>query len=576
MAQSATMVGADLYLPNECWESIVKFLNDDNHLYLESLSLVSKHFLSLTNRLRSSLTINTTTPFSFSTHPFLHRLFKRFPNLTSLDLTPFQGDLDKLLFEISCFPLKLTSLKLSDQRIIPAHGLRAFSEKITTLSSLTCTNIDYIGNNDLILISQCFPYLQQLDFSTNNTRLPKNVGVNIMFMALPMLRKVDLSSHSYIDDSSFLNLCKGCEFLEEVIINTFQNLSQDGIASAIRERPTLRSLSIRWNWLTWNSESNVIQEKFSSEFIDSLVSLKELACLDLSTWRISDELLSSIAMGGLPLRKLVLQQCFGYSYAGIFSLLSKCRCIQHLNFKMTQSLNDQHVIQLSRYLGDLLSINLSNCRMLTESTLFALVRNCPSLREINMEHTSIGKNIVENSGSLMDFGVYPQLKSLHLAANSWLKDENINTFAFFFPNLQLLDLRCCNGISEKGIGQVLRRCCKIRHLNLTGLKSVSLRMNFKVSTLEVLNLSRSGIDDISLYLISKSCYGLLQLDLGHCFDVSEIGVRLVLENCTRLRELNLQGCGNVSVVAVHSMVFTRPSLRIISGRIVRHCDTMCK
>ncbi|MCI05716.1 F-box/LRR-repeat protein [Trifolium medium] len=167
--------------------------------------------------------------------------------------------------------------------------------------------------------------------------------------------------------------------------------------------------------------------------------------------------------------------------------------------------------------------------MLTESTLFALVRNCPSLREIKMLGTSIGKNIVKNYGSLMDFGVYPQLKSLDLAFNSCLRDENINTFAFIFPNLELLDLSFCNGISEEGIGQVLRRCCKIRHLNLSGLKS--LRMNFKVPTLEVLNLSRSGIDDISLNSISKSCSGLLQLDLGHCFDVSEIGA--VIENGNR-------------------------------------------
>ncbi|GAU16182.1 hypothetical protein TSUD_298120 [Trifolium subterraneum] len=572
------MVEADLYLPNECWESIFKFLNDDNHLYLEPLSLVSKHFLSITNRLQSSLTINTITPFSYSAHPFLHSLFKRFSNLTSLDLTPFKGDLNELLYEISCFRLKLTSLKLSDQRIIPTHGLRTFSEKITTLTSLTCSNIVYIGDNDLVLISQCFPYLQQLDLSTNNTRLPKNFMVNIMFMALPMLRKVDLSSLSYIDDSSFLNLCKGCVFLEEVIIKTYLFLSQDGIASAIRERPTLRSLSITWNWRTWNWESNGIQENFSSQCIDSLVTLKELACLDLSTWRISDELLSSIAMGGLPLRKLVLIRCTGHSYAGIFSLLSKCRCIQHLNLRLTQFLNDQHVVQLSPYLSDLLSINLSNCKMLTESTLFALVRNCPSLREIKMSSTSIGKNIVEDSDSLMDFGVYPQLKSLDLAFSSCLRDENINTFALIFPNLQFLDLSSCNGISEEGIGQVLRRCCKIRHLNLSGLKS--LRMDFKVSTLEVLNLSRSGIDDISLYFISKSCSGLLQLDLERCFDVSEIGVRLVLENCTRLRELNLQGCGNVSIVAVHSMVYIRPSLRMITGRFVhqccvRHCE-LCR
>jgi hypothetical protein len=150
-----------------------------------------------------------------------------------------------------------------------------------------------------------------------------------------------------------------------------------------------------------------------------------LTCLDLVLSHISDELLTSIAMGGLPLRKLVLTKCFGYSYAGIFSLLSKCQCIQHLGLRKAHFLSDLHIVKLSLFLADLVSINISDCEKLTNSTLFTLVWKCRSLSDIKMEYTSVRENIVENSNSLMNFVMNHRLKSLYLAHSSLLTDESI-------------------------------------------------------------------------------------------------------------------------------------------------------
>ncbi|KAK2401138.1 F-box/LRR-repeat protein [Trifolium repens] len=154
-------------------------------------------------------------------------------------------------------------------------------------------------------------------------------------------------------------------------------------------------------------------------FINSLLSLKGLTSLDLSSLNISDELLSSVAMEGLPLTKLVLRNCTGYTYDGIFCLLSNCRSFQHLDLQYTrfldnQHLTDQRLVQLSSFLGHLISINLNHCRKLTELALFALARNCPLLTEIKMEYTLIGKESAENSNHSMDSVVCPQLKSLSL------------------------------------------------------------------------------------------------------------------------------------------------------------------
>jgi len=237
------------------------------------------------------------------------------------------------------------------------------------------------------------------------------------------------------------------------------------------------------------------------------VSLKSLTCLDLSFLNISDGLLYSIAIKGLPLKKLVLGHCTGYSENGILSLLSKCRCIEHLDIQKGECLNNYAVNDFSLFLGKLVSINVSHGRNLSELSLLSLVGRCPLLNEIYMENTNIGEMGLglENYRPLLDFVVNPQMKMkrLHLANNSLLNDETIKLFASICPNLQLLDLGDCRCIS-KGIVEVLR-FCKITHLNLTLCPRVNLHgMSFEVPKLEVLNLSKTKVNDKKLYMISKS------------------------------------------------------------------------
>ncbi|GAU28312.1 hypothetical protein TSUD_256400 [Trifolium subterraneum] len=509
---------ADLYLPDECWEYIITFHIDHNRS-MESLSVVSKQFLSITNRLRFSFTLG------YRTVPFLPLLFGRFTNLTSLNLTSFYCNLNGLLRQISCFPLKLTSLSLSNHNNIPTDGMRAFSKKIKTLTSLTCSNMKSINSTDIFLISDCFPLLEVLDLS-DPYHCEENEEVEPLLLTLFKLRKVNLSRHHYIDNKLIFHLFKNCKCLEEAILLMCFRISFDGIGSALRERPTLRSLSF----------SNAYYvTSITSHFIASLVSSTSLTCLDLTSSNISNELLYSIAREGLPLTRLCLQCCKGYSYDGLYCLLSKCRHIQHLDLGVTDFLNDQHVMELSLFLGELVSINLSCCYKLTVSAFFAVVKNCPSLSDIKMELTSIGKKSPESSKSLIDFTARLQLKYLCLAHNRWLTDENIIMFASISPNLQLLDLSNCGGI-EEGIAEVLRMCCNIRHLNLSHCSRVNLlEINFEVPKLEVLNLSYTNVDDETLYVFSKSCRGLLQLSPKGCTKVTEKGMKRVMENCRQLR-----------------------------------------
>ncbi|XP_058729403.1 F-box/LRR-repeat protein 3-like [Vicia villosa] len=561
MAAAASSSSSNVYLLDECWEYIFKFLiNHDTeythrrYVELKPLSLVSKQFLSVTNRLRSSLTCTVYNP----TCQFFHR----FSNIASLDLSYYVGgDLDDLLIQISRFPLKITSLNISNQLIIRVKGLRAFSKNITTLTSLVCSNIATLYYTHMLFIAECFPLLEELDFSK-----PKQFKFNktaffpaqALSLALPKLRKVNVANY-YISNELLFHMCKNCKLLKEVNIINCWRITLSDIAADLHERPTLSSLSF--------SASKF--HPLTSSFIDSLVILKGLTSLDLFNLRISDELLSSIAMEGLPLTRLGLRNCSGCSYTGIYSLLSKSPCIQHLILQRASCLNNQHVAELSLFLDDLISINLSRCKRLTESALFALVRNCPSLIEINMGGTSIGKESVRNSNSSKDPIVNSQLKSLYLANCEKLRDETIIRFSSIFSNLQLLDLNSFQ--PDEDIGQVFRRFCNIRHLNLAKCPRVKLLvgMNFELPNLEVLNLSCTSVGR----------------------NVTQKGVKHVLENCTQLREINLRNCSNVDrdvcsvllsslslrkIIAPSRIRFTKGTMKLFSHHGCRVCKHSAK
>jgi len=90
MTKKTTMCAvSDLYLPDECWEYVFRFLSDGdyhNNRSLKTLSVVSKEFLSNTNHLRFSITITVPNRLCLS------RLLQRFHNLIYLNLIHNYGD----------------------------------------------------------------------------------------------------------------------------------------------------------------------------------------------------------------------------------------------------------------------------------------------------------------------------------------------------------------------------------------------------------------------------------------------------------------------------------------------------
>ncbi|MED6178652.1 hypothetical protein PIB30_109620, partial [Stylosanthes scabra] len=462
-------------LPDECLESIFKHLN--NPYDHESLSLVSKHFLSLTNPLLTHLTI------SQGILPHLPALLRRFTTLTSIKISRnFTGDVDALLSQIASFDLpSFHSLDISNQKPFPSHGLRQLSQKFPTLKSLNC----FRTRPDVVLIVECFPNLEEIDLSfIPDSELPDaDLHVKALTSGLKKLRKVNLLGTFLLEDSAIFTLCHNCVSLEALAVHPFSESDID-LVNAIRERPQLRSLKVVTD--------------VTLELIDALA-------------------MCALAEGGLPLRELCLDSCRGYGFRGISCLLRKCNNLQSLDLQRTDFLNDECVMDLSLLLGNLKIVKFDvedRVNKVTELSLYAIMRNCSLITEIRMVATDFGKLredcLVVNS----------HLKFLSLDGNSGLDDESLTMLASVCPNLEIIDLgETCTRVS-KGAIDVLRRCRKIQRMVIYGigrdLPQFQFRVNFEVPTLFVLNLHGCSISDEELSLLSKSCYNLKELTLDFC------------------------------------------------------------
>lgn len=548
-------------LPDECWELIINRL--DHHSYFESLSLVSKRFLSLTNRLRLRFSVVDPT---YLVHGAISKLIHRFPYLKTLDLSKLlHGNLHVALLEIARSSLlNLEALDISNQKSIPIRGLRELG--LTTLKNLKvlkCANLYNLCDSDLMAVVDSLPLLEEIDISypindldsfsefcalTTSEFAVTDCGIEVLSSKLKNLRKANISGNHFLTDKSVLALSTNCLRLREVVILDCSFITLNGLCFILSNSPQLSVISM----------DGIESPCGPSIFIDAIL-VRALSTLDFQYSDISDEFLSTIAKACIPLKSISVFRCTGYTMDGIWFLLNTYQSLEFLDLTGNLFLNDQSIIDLSQYLQALVAIKLNSCPKLSESTLYTLAKNCPYLEDIGMRKTNLTKE-----GSLLELVKNPNIKSLDLAWNSHLSDECLRTIALVCPNLELLDVRSCIGITDGGIAEILRSCREIRHLYMNDCGRVmNMGLSPELPKLEVLLVARSGLNDEGLLTVGKSCSGLVKLNLEACVGVTTAGVKTIVNHCKRLKEINLKGCRKVSVSITNWMVFTRPSLKKI-------------
>jgi len=250
----------DFYLPDECWECVFRFLDNGNNnnnssSSLKSFSAVSKQFLSITNRLRFSITIRDPTRHCLS------RLFQRFPNLTSLRLAHY------FCHDRFCWIRTLASsirMKYTQNNSVDNSNLFVVGPQ---LKSLHLTSSPCLRDESSIkMIASVFPNLQLLNFSycyniskegiihvlrtcpeIKHLNLTGCLGRKLrgMNFDVPKLEVLNLS-HTNVDDETLCVISKCCRGLLQLILEGCAVVTDKGVKHALEKCTQLREINLKY------------------------------------------------------------------------------------------------------------------------------------------------------------------------------------------------------------------------------------------------------------------------------------------------------------------------------------------
>ncbi|KAJ8634862.1 hypothetical protein MRB53_009129 [Persea americana] len=539
-------------LPEELWKAIFDCIKPTEYHHLESISLVCKRLQLFSDPLVSTLNVSILAPVDRDISP----VFRRFHHLKRIN---FSASLSKvsvknIVIAISRSDLRLTALDLSNQERFSYFAIHDLGRKMKdTMRTLICARMGFLNDQDLYQIAASFPDLEELDISYPSSPSGEGVsnkGISGIAAKLQKLRSINISGNSFISDVSLRKL-SSLSSLSEISAQSCSRLTISGINYVIQYCNNLCSLSVSINPI---SSSNI--ESFCSN-------ARNLQCLNLSGKGIyvSDELLSVIGNHNLVLRKLVLSECHGFTFDGLSAVVLGQQSLQHLDLEAIDFLTDEMMSSLSEHLPHVFSIDLDWCTHLTSSTIFNLAKNCPSLEEISMSHTSLG---LGGEDSVSELGKNCKIRSLKLRHNKNLRDETLERIGTLCPELRSLDVSYCWSVTGVGIGGIGKYCTKITELRIDECGQVrNLGSDSQFSKLEVLMAYASGIEDEGLEMIGRGCQRLRILHMKDCVRVTEKGIRELLKSCKVLRKLNLKCCCDLSADFFAWMMSSGPSLRTI-------------
>ncbi|XP_058729411.1 uncharacterized protein LOC131601578 [Vicia villosa] len=192
-----------------------------------------------------------------------------------------------------------TAPKLKRQLTVPRAAAREVPFSGTHNCQQQTTTDPIAAEPDFYLPDDCWEYV--FSFLDGDFNSLSRVSKHFLSITIRLTLSINISHPSHSLLSYLFHKFYNLNSLEI----SFHSLDLDaGIALALRDTLTLKSLSIAW------IEFNHV----TSQNIDSFVSLKGLSSLKFYRSKISNDLLYSIARESLPLKRFVLEECIGYSY----------------------------------------------------------------------------------------------------------------------------------------------------------------------------------------------------------------------------------------------------------------------
>jgi len=478
-------------------------------------------------------------------------------------------------------------------------------------------------------LSYDYSLWQNLDLSGKCDTLTDAALTDAVKRVSVYIKEISLRGCTSLTDFSAFNALALCRTLKRVDICS-TNITDTGLHTIVTSHPRLEYVSC--NRCPFITHAYMILRKlhylkrFSDPYEDCIEqpengnegilhvahSNPQITELRISSSIFDDEVLVTVCkkLHG-NLRVLEVPSCMWITGEGLVASAVVLKNLTHLDLSGT-SISDVELTQFMETCTQLLSINLSKCRKVTDIGIIQTVKACRQIRHLILnEGTTYNGNVTDEGlaavalysselqelkicycPGVTDAGIKilaegcHNLKSLYIVGCVELSDAAVIALADNCPQLERLTASQVGNLTAASINRLLAQCNKLQCLQietseyLTGISFTyskpsvfHLRKGQQQSNLET-NIvstasqssshhseadSKHSVSSTTTSPSSLNGTSLIIIDLSFCFQMDDGSIDQISRHCPLLRYISVRGCYLLSDNAVE-MVARRCTL----------------
>lgn len=407
-------------------------------------------------------------------------------------------------------------------------------------------------------------------------------------------KSIDLSGLMNLDSSVLGDVTKNFEFLERLVLRDCKNLMDIALETTAETCRWLREIVL----------NGCVH--LTSKGVAAIASnCKKLEHVELSKChRISNESLERLGEGCDHLMDLKVNDCIHIRDQGLCSLALNARLPEYL-LKLSLAnciyITDKGLREIANTFISIEDLDLSNCVLLTNKSVRRVTHNMWKLKrllltglhlisddifvfdtkddgrpaaELNML-SKIECLEIQDCPCLTDIALRElgkrtsSIMRINIGGCSFTESGIMNLFKHPITgkprNLSIREFECayCSNVSDKFISTLCGMVPTLEVLNISGCLKLSdsslCHAANDLNQLQTLKIAHCRYMTTKGFSLVAKKFWLLELDVGHCSQISEDALLKCVERCNGLESLNVTWCSSVSDKFVSFLIGTSTS-----------------
>ncbi|XP_058153954.1 F-box and leucine-rich repeat protein 13 isoform X1 [Dasypus novemcinctus] len=353
------------------------------------------------------------------------------------------------------------------------------------------------------------------------------------------LQELNLSDCPTLTDESMRHISEGCAGV------LYLNLSNTAITNR-----TMRLLPRHFQNL--QNLSLAYCRKFTDKGLQYLNlgnGCHKLIYLDLSgCTQISVQGFRNIANSCTGIMHLTINDMPTLTDNCIKALVEKCLCLTSVVFTGAPHISDCAFKALS--ICNLRKIRFEGNKRITDACFKFIDKHYPNINHIYMVDC---KRITD--GSLRSLSPLKQLTVLNLTNSVRLGDVGLRQFLDGPVSIKIreLNLSNCIHLGDASIVKLSERCPNLNYLNLRNCENLTdIGIEHLVNIFPLISLDLSGTN-ISNEAFCKGSLSLEHLDISYCLQLSDEIIKALAVYCISLTSLSIAGCPQITDSAMETL-----------------------